>query len=307
MRNPSRYTYCKIKLWITNFRKTQKCKIVVLLVTILLCIVSIFPKEQNLKIHFIDVGQGDASLIVTPKGKTVLIDGGGSENMESYDVGESVLVPYLLDRKITTIDYLVVSHFHADHCNGLLAVLEKLKVHHIVMVKQTTTCKEYENFMQKAKQEKSKIHIVNHGDNILVDSAIRLEVIQAGINSENLNNTSMIAKIVYGNFSMLFTGDAEIPEEQVVLDGKFKERLRANVLKVGHHGSTTSTSTDFLEAVSPQIALIGVGQDNKFGHPKADTLDKLESKKVNVYRTDLCGEITIEVNKNGKMKVKTRY
>ena len=205
----------------------------VIIAVVLVC--TIFPKSQNLRIHFVDVGQGDCTLVITPTGKTMLVDGGGSENIENYDVGESVLVPYLLDKNIKTIDYMLVSHFHADHCNGLLAVLEKLDVKTVIFAKQEETCKEYENFIEKAKQNNSKVIIAQNGQNIMLDKSTKLEILQAGIKSDNLNNTSIIAKLVYGNFSMLFTGDAEVEEEQVVLKNIPATKLKANVLKVGHH------------------------------------------------------------------------
>ena len=189
------------------------------------------PKYQNLRIHFVDVGQGDCTLAITPTGKTILIDGGGSEDTENYDVGESVLVPYLLDRRISTIDFMMVSHFHADHSNGLLAVLENLDVKNVIFAQQQNMCKEYEEFIERAKKNNSKIIIAKDGQTISIDKNTKIEIIQAGIKSDNLNNTSIIAKLVYGNFSMLFTGDAEVEEEQKVL----KKHVKADVLKVGHH------------------------------------------------------------------------
>lgn len=205
----------------------------VIIAVVLVC--TIFPKSQNLRIHFVDVGQGDCTLVITPTGKTMLVDGGGSENIENYDVGESVLVPYLLDKNIKTIDYMLVSHFHADHCNGLLAVLEKLDVKTVIFAKQEETCKEYENFIEKAKQNNSKVIIAQNGQTIMLDNSTKFEILQAGIKSDNLNNTSIIAKLVYGNFSMLFTGDAELEEEQAVLKNVTATKLNANVLKLGHH------------------------------------------------------------------------
>lgn len=226
---------CKAKMWIAGFKKSVKWKRVLVTIVASVFVFTVFPKSQNLVIHFVDVGQGDCCLVITPTGKTMLVDGGGSENIENYDVGESVLVPYLLDKKIKTIDYMLVSHFHADHSNGLLAVLDKLKVKTVIFAKQEKACKEYENFIKKVKQNNSKVIIAKDGQSVMLDNSTKLEILQAGIKSDNLNNTSVVAKLVYGNFSMLFTGDAEVEEEQVVLKNVTYEKLKANVLKLGHH------------------------------------------------------------------------
>ena len=142
-----------------------------------------------------------------------------------------MLVPYLLDRRISTIDYMMVSHFHADHSNGLLAVLENLDVKNVIFAKQQESCKEYEEFIERAKKNNSKVIIAKDGQTISIDKNTKIEIIQAGIKSDNLNNTSIIAKLVYGSFSMLFTGDAEVEQEQTLL----KKNLQADILKVGHH------------------------------------------------------------------------
>lgn len=216
-------------------RKRIKWKRILGIIIAVVLVCTIFPKSQNLRIHFVDVGQGDCTLVITSTGKTMLVDGGGSEDIENYDVGESVLVPYLLDKNIKTIDYMLVSHFHADHCNGLLAVLEKLDVKTVIFAKQEETYKEYENFIEKAKQNNSKVLIAKDGQTIMLDNSTKLEILQAGIKSDNLNNTSIIAKLIYGNFSMLFTGDAELEEEQEVLKNVTSTKLKSNVLKLGHH------------------------------------------------------------------------
>lgn len=204
-------------------------------ITLVILAFILFPKSQKLKIYFIDVGQGDCTLVVTKSGKTILIDGGGSENIENYNVGESVLVPYLLDRKIKTIDYMLVSHFHADHSNGLLSVIEKLNIKNIIFAKQEKIVKEYENFIKKIKKTNTKVIIAKNEQNIKIDNNTELEILLAGIRSENLNNTSIILKLKYGSFSMLFTGDAELEEEQAILKKVTNTKLKANILKLGHH------------------------------------------------------------------------
>lgn len=216
-----------------------------------------------MKIYFIDVGQGDSTLIQTPNHKNILIDGGGNRD-SSYNVGKSTLLPYILNRQITKIDYIIFSHFDSDHCQGLIYVMEKLKVKNIIIGKQYEKSDNYEEFKKIAENKKIKVKVVKAGDKIEIEKDLDIFVLWPNdkelIEENPLNNNSLVCKLIYKNFSMLFTGDIEEIAEKEILR-KYNNNLsllKSTVLKVAHHGSKTSSCIDFLNAVKPKIALIGV-------------------------------------------------
>ena len=268
--NPTRRFHKKIIKIITikNIKNTVKAIAVVFLIMLLLTrIVRII--NPTLKIYFIDVGQGDSTLIVTPKNKKILIDGGEGKT--------NVLFQYLLDRRINKIDYIIISHFDSDHCNGLIEIIEKMRVENIVMSKQSKESEEYKKILEIIKQKNIKVSSVKAEDKIIIEKNLYIKILNPAEKFEfqDLNNNAIVAKLVYKNFSMLFTGDIEKAEES--LAKKYKNELKSTILKVAHHGSKTSTSEEFLKYVEPQIALIGVGENNKFGHPNQITIERLKS------------------------------
>ena len=268
--NPTRRFHKKIIKIITikNIKNAFKVIAVVFLIMLLLTrIVRII--NPTLKIYFIDVGQGDSTLIVTPKNKKILIDGGEGKT--------NVLFQYLLDRRINKIDYIIISHFDSDHCNGLIEIIEKMRVENIVMSKQSKESEEYKKTLEIIKQKNIKVSSVKAEDKIIIEKNLYTKILNPAEKFEfqDLNNNAIVAKLVYKNFSMLFTGDIEKAEEN--LAKKYKNELKSTILKVAHHGSKTSTSEEFLKYVEPQIALIGVGENNKFGHPNQITIEKLKN------------------------------
>lgn len=245
------------------------------------------------------LGNGDCTVIKTPQNKIIVIDTGEQEN---------VIAKYLLDKKIKKVDYLIISHFDSDHCKSAIEIIEKLKVKQIVIGKQAKLSKEFENLIDMAKENKINIQIVKAGDTLKLDKYTSFKILWPDRNllqDNPLNNNSIVAKLEYKSFSMLFTGDIEALAEKQIVSKYKKDELQANILKVAHHGSKTSSINEFVEKVRPQISVIGVGENNKFGHPNLQTLETLKSYGSKVYRTDLGGEITIRVNKKGKMKIKT--
>lgn len=268
--NPTRRFHKKIIKIITikNIKNAFKVIAVVFLIILLLTrIVRII--NPTLKIYFIDVGQGDSTLIVTPKNKKILIDGGEGKT--------NVLFQYLLDRRINKIDYIIISHFDSDHCNGLIEIIEKMRVENIVMSKQSKESEEYKKILEIIKQKNIKVSSVKAEDKIIIEKNLYTKILNPAEKFEfqDLNNNAIVAKLVYKNFSMLFTGDIEKAEEN--LAKKYKNELKSTILKVAHHGSKTSTSEEFLKYVELQIALIGVGENNKFGHPNQITIEKLKN------------------------------
>lgn len=281
----------------------EKCKKIIKFILVLyLCISLItflYQKSNNdFRIFFIDVGQGDSTLIITQQNKKILIDGGGS-NID-YDVGEEILLPYLLDRHVMTLDYVMISHFDSDHCKGVFTVLKKLKVKNIIISSRGQESGNYTEFLEIIKNKKINILNVKAGDVIKIDNYTFLEILWPAddLISENIiNNYSLIFKLNYKNYSMIFTGDVEAIAEKIILQKYKKQELKSDILKVAHHGSKSSSIEDFINNVSPQIALIGVGENNLFGHPNNGVIDRLNNYGAQVFRTDKDMEIVIIINK----------
>lgn len=301
----SNYIYSKGKLnlfqkrffILINHKSFKKALAIIIVLVILF---NLFPAvSQDLKIHFIDVGQGDSCLIITPNNKKILIDGGEGKT--------DVLLSYLLDRRIKQIDYIIISHFDSDHCNGLIEIIENLKVKNIIISKQAYFSDEYINIANIINSKKINVTYVKQGDNFNISKGLKLDILYPPqeLEYKDLNNNSIMAKLTYNSFSILFTGDVESAEANI-LNSYSTEVLRSTILKVAHHGSKTSSSKKFLEAVKPKIALIGVGENNKFGHPNSEVLQRLNDINCKIYRTDKMGEITIYVSRKGKMKMKTQ-
>ena len=264
----------------------------------------ITSKRDNLEINFIDVGQGDSTLIRVSN-KTILIDGGGSSYGETFDVGEQTLFPYLLDRGIKTIDYVIVSHFDSDHCQGLNFVMKNMKVKSAIISSLGQESNEYDTFINLAQKQETNLIFVKKGDIIKIgDCTIKiLYPDNEPITDNEKNNNALVFKFMWKNISILFTGDIEEKAENKILNlyEDDSEELRATILKVAHHGSKTSSTKQLLEAVNPKIALIGVGEDNNFGHPNSGVLDRIDGLGCKIYRTDKCGEISIRFDKQVKI------
>ena len=259
--------------------KIRYKKIIAVIVIAILIGTGIKFVPQDLKIYFIDVGQGDSTLIQTPTNKKILIDGGGSE-FGSFDVGESILLPYLLDRRITTLDYIIISHFDSDHVGGLFAILENIKVKNIIISKQGENSTNFKKLVSIINHKKINIRLVKRGDYIKIDKYSYFEILfpeNKLIEDNILNNNSIVAKFNSLGFNMLFTGDIEeVAEKRLCELYHNTNKLSAMVLKVGHHGSKTSSTTEFLELVRPQVTFIGVGENNKFGHPNGEVIERIE-------------------------------
>ena len=245
---------------------------------------------SGLTVKVLDVGQGDSIVIRTPE-QVVLVDTGDVPAREK-------LIAMLKQQGIATIDLVVITHPHADHLGGMAAVLENFTVKKVLDSGQTTTTALYRNYLNQVQKKNIPFRVVKAGEsNIDIGAGAQLKVLGppktaiAGMESE-LNNNSVVLKLIYGEFSMLFTGDAEKEAEAAMLQNE-PAVLKSTLLKVGHHGSNSSTSPPFLAAVSPEAALICVGANNDYHHPHPSTMKKLEQKKIPVYRTDLNGTITI--------------
>ena len=192
----------------------------------------------------------------------------------------------------------------------MLYILQEIKVEKVIIGKQHDTCENYEEFQRIVNVKKINVHIVEAGNRIQIDNSLYFYVVWPTstnmISNNAINNNSLVCKLIYKNFSMLFTGDIEEIAEKAILSKYVnkQELLNADILKVAHHGSKTSSSEEFINTVSPKYAVIGVGQNNKFGHPSESVIKNLKKKNIQIYRTDKMGEIQINVNRKNKIKVR---
>jgi competence protein ComEC len=270
----------------------QKSAVVVLLLILCIIVYSVYPRP--LSVHFIDVGQGDAALIVTPHGRGILVDTGGTmgENTD-FDIGYRVVLPYLRHYGILDLDYLFLTHGHQDHAGGAAGLASQVPIKTIMLSRENYT-QAVVNLLQMAPKS---IHIaVYEGQKIELDGVI-IKVLHAdtGMNGgHSSNEVSSVVQASYGKFSFLFTGDLPAQgEAEMIQSGR---DISSSVLKVGHHGSKTSSTVEFLKAVGPKYAVISVGANNSFGHPHEETMQRLLAQHGKIYRTDQQGAIVFQTD-----------
>ena len=262
---------------------------------------TIAPEDSTFEIHFIDVGQADAALVLCD-GKAMLIDGGNAED-------SSLLYTYLKNHNVNHLDYVIGTHAHEDHIGGLSGALNYATVDVAYCPTTSYDTKAFNNFIKTLDKHGVSISIPSTGDSFNLGSAI-CSILAVNTDTSDPNNTSIVLRIVYGDTSFLFTGDAEREVEQAILNSG--TAINSTVLKVGHHGSESSTSYVWLREIMPQYAVISVGEDNSYGHPTEAVLSRLRDAEVKTFRTDLQGDIicvsdgttvTITVEKNADADV----
>lgn len=242
----------------------------------------LYGNSGLLAVSYIDVGQADSILITTPDNKVMLIDAGNAADSDT-------VANYLKSRGISKIDVLIGTHPHEDHVGGMTTVVNNFDIEKIYMPKVTTTTQAFENLITAISDKGLSVTEPVPGTTFSLGDAQFTILAPNNSSYEDLNNYSVVLRMTYGSNSFLFTGDAEGLSENEMLAGGYT--LSADVLKVGHHGSNSSTSTAFLNAVNPKYAVISVGKGNDYGHPAQTTIDKLNSKGIKVFRTDLSGTI----------------
>lgn len=243
--------------------------------------------SKGLKVHYIDVGQGDSTLIETPGGKTVLIDGGPPESGVE-------LLDYLNENHIDKIDLLIATHPDVDHIGGLVDVLKQIKVKKVLDSGKLHSTRTYRNYLKAIRHKKIPFEIAEQNEYIQVDSKLVIQVLNSFDRHKKDNNeASIVLKMNHGDVSFLFMADAEIEQEKELMK---QHDLEANVLKVGHHGSNTSTSRAFVEAVQPETAMLTYSRTNNFGHPVARVIRNLSRQDAQIYSTATFGSTVIWSN-----------
>ncbi len=276
-----------------KFIKATKMKLLVLilLIVFLFGCTGVDVSNQNvsnnsyslLKVHFLDVGQADSILIQFPNGETALIDGGNRED------GRFV-VEYIEKMGISRINYIIATHPHEDHIGGLPEVIKSFDIGKVYMPNKTSNTRIFKNLLEEIKNKGLKIIQAKGGLSIIDTEDLKFTIIAP--NSEKYDETneySIVNKLIYKNTSFIFTGDAEKDSEEEMI--KLGYNLKADVLKVGHHGGRTSTNYEFLKRVNPKFAVISVGKDNDYGHPHKEVLKRLDKMGIKVFRTDELGTI----------------
>ena len=252
------------------------------------------PVEGSVEFHFIDVGQGDAALIRTEEGN-VLIDAG-------TNASEEALIAYLKAEGVKELAYAVFTHPHEDHIGGADAVLEYCKVKKVILPDATATSKVFERMMDAIEAEGADVIMAEPEETYWVGDLKLTILAPIGKDYKDVNNESVVLRAAFGDTSVLFTGDAEDVSEEEMLRhfGKGKP-LDCDLLKVGHHGSDSSTTEAFLKVVSPKYAVISCGEGNDYGHPKQSILQRLDAEGVTYWRTDLEGSVVV-VSDGEKLK-----
>ncbi|MDE6132422.1 MAG: MBL fold metallo-hydrolase, partial [Oscillospiraceae bacterium] len=257
---------------------------------------SFIQKDADLEIHFIDVGQGDCSLIMW-EGASMLIDCGEREQAET-------VLKYLKKQGVKKLDYIIATHPHSDHIGGMGDIISEIEVDKVIAPRvsdsMTPTTKTYERFLQALKDKSLKLTAAKPDTTYTLSSTAasaaekippKFEVLAPVNDYNDLNNYSVVIRLTYGTTAYLFTGDAEKEAELDILENGAE--VDSDVLKVGHHGSSTSSCNDFYEAVSPDICVIQCGNGNSYGHPHKETIDTINSSGAKVFRNDTDGTVIV--------------
>lgn len=269
-------------------KKIRLSVVLILIATAVLCVgcdtfyFSEIYDYYLLRIHFIDVGQGDSIFIELPDSTTMLIDAGEKHS------GDTV-AEYVLSQGYNKIDYLVATHPHTDHIGGMAKIIENFEIGKIYMPDVDTDTRTYENLLETIADNNLKIKTARAGNYIIDSTDFKAKILApVTIDEDNLNNCSIVIRLEYDDTSFLFTGDAELESFEAI-----SGEIYADVLKVGHHGSVTSTDEELLSKINPYVAVISCGENNDYGHPHKEVMEYLEACEADIYRTDEDGTVTV--------------
>ena len=262
----------------------------------------------KLEVSVLDVGQGDSLFVVSPRGKTMLIDGGGAfggfagQNNRGIDPGEEAVSPYLWSRGFQKLDVVALAHAHQDHLGGLAVILENFRVGQLWIGREVSS-PALAKIEQMARDGKIPIEHETRAKSFAWDNVegqfFWPEASSAAPSPAAKNDDSLVLRLRYEDHAVLLPGDAERDAEREMLSESGPDELRAEVLKIGHHGGRNSTTAEFLAAVKPRLAIISVGEDNPYGHPNAELLERLANAGVRVLRTDRDGAVHILMDGKG--------
>ena len=274
-------------------REQRKMIFVALLIAVAAVSLWQISRPQEMAVHFIDVGQGDAALVVTPHGRALMIDTGGTRD-GGYDIGSRVDVPYLSHYGVRRLDYMILTHVHEDHAGGAGGIVRHMPVGMILTAHEPRSeyarvfgCSLDASEMQHLAPAEAGEHI--DLDGVAVDILYAPQMEDGATEGATGNEYSNVIRVNYGAASFLFTGDLVAEQEKAMLaEGK---NPQCTVLKVAHHGSKTSTTEEFLAAAQPRFAVISVGRDNNFGHPAPEVIERLQKNGIKIYRTDEDGAV----------------
>ncbi len=251
--------------------------------------------EGSITVHFVDVGQGDCAVICTDSGN-VIIDAGTNSSEEEMQA-------YIDSLGIKSFKYAIFTHPHEDHIGGAEVIMSNYRVENVIIPDLEATSKVYETMLDAIEASEANVKVIEAGmEYSFTVGSLKAKIIGPVEIDGDTNNASIITRFTYGETKLLFMGDAETDAEELLL-GKYKaSQLKADIIKLGHHGSNTSSSADFLEAVSPDVAIISCGLDNKYGHPHAEITERLKSQEIEYYRTDKEGSIVYVITPEGYSK-----
>jgi len=261
--------------------------LIILILVFLLCFTGILIAQENLQIYFLDVGQGDASVIISSSGQVVMIDSGPDEKL---------ILDHLKNLNISHIDLLIATHAHADHITGMDKIIAKYKprafmdpgISHTSLTykRMINAIEKYNIKYYQGTARKIQLGLMNFS--VLPSASPKIYV-------SELNNNSVVIKLEYKNFSCLYTGDIERGRENQLVKIS-SSNLESDIIKIPHHGSSTSSNSAFIKKVNPKVAIISCGQNNRYGHPNIKTLGRLEKNGIDIYRTDTDGTILINTD-----------
>jgi len=283
-------------------RRCNLHRFVIPLVTVQLLLLTVLTShplssgraDGNLRVDFLDVGQGDAALVTTPDGTTLLVDGGGNRMESSRRIGETVVSEYLWYRGLSSVDYVLATHADADHIDGLNDVLKNFSVRGALVARSPANDSEFAKFSQTLLETRTHVETIQAGD-VIRFGEVEVKVLWPPPESDrSTNNDSVVLRIKFGERSILLTGDIEKSAESSLVASE--QELRADVVKVPHHGSKTSSTDNFVLATKPAFAIVSVGRNSMFGHPHKEVVDRWRANGATVLTTGDSGTITVTTN-----------
>jgi len=276
------------------FERCKKYWLFLLVILLLVANIFIFyldwqDSHRNFTFAMLDVGQGDALFIESPTGTQILVDGGPPRKI--LNQLSRVVSPF--DR---SIDAIIITNPDADHIAGFLDVLKIYKVDSVFESGTLTDSKTYQNLKDEINKNNIPSILARRGMKLNLGGGVFIDILfpDRYVSSWSTNDGSIVARLTYGDTKIMLTGDASVKTEKIILEENSQEQLKSNILKVGHHGSRTSTSLEFLKVINPSYAFISDGKDNKYGHPHKEILDELNQFGAKVLRTDLLGAIIMK-------------